>query len=120
MPRPGASSLERMFPLFANVSIIHRLDSKSCNLWKAVWTQSKRPRGSASSALAGGPPTRIAGVHLRPPSIDRGVTSFLWAFGLGLFIWFGLAAVGVARPTAFILGVLSACAIFLFVRLSGD
>ena len=58
-------------------------------------------------------------MHLRPPSIDRGITSFLWALGLGLFIWFGLRAVGIDNARAFILAALSACAIFLFVRRFG-
>jgi len=59
-------------------------------------------------------------MHLRPPSIDRGVTSFLWAFGLGLFIWLGLVAVGVSSGTAFILALISFGAIFLFVRTQGE
>ena len=32
-------------------------------------------------------------MQLRPPSIDKGVTSFFWAFGLGLFLWLGMRAV---------------------------
>jgi hypothetical protein len=59
-------------------------------------------------------------MHLRPPSIDRGVTSFLWAFGLGLYIWIGLLAIGVSSGTAFIVGALSFGGIFLFVRTYGD
>jgi hypothetical protein len=59
-------------------------------------------------------------VHLRPPSIDRGVTSFLWAFGLGLFIWLGLIAVGVSNGTALILALISFGGIFLFVRTHGE
>jgi hypothetical protein len=59
-------------------------------------------------------------MHLRPPSIDRGVTSFLWAFGLALFIWFGLMSIGMSRGTAFILALLSFGAIFLFVRTQGE
>jgi hypothetical protein len=59
-------------------------------------------------------------VHLRPPSIDRGVTSFLWAFFLALFIWVGLLAVGVSRGTALMLALISFGAIFLFVRLQGE
>jgi hypothetical protein len=66
------------------------------------------------------PRNTIAAMHLRPPSIDRGVTSFLWAFGLGLFIWLGLIAVGVSRGTALILALLSFGAIFLFVRTQGE
>jgi hypothetical protein len=56
----------------------------------------------------------------RPPSIDHGVVSFIWAAALGLFIWVGLLAVGVSGATAFILGVVAAFLIFLFVRLYGE
>jgi hypothetical protein len=59
-------------------------------------------------------------MDLRPPSIDRGVTSFLWAFGLGLFIWFGLVAVGVSSGTSFVVAVISFGGIFLFVRTHGE
>jgi hypothetical protein len=54
-------------------------------------------------------------MHLRPPSFDHGVTSFAWGFGLGLFIWLGALAVGVSGLTAFVVGALSAGAIFLSV-----
>ena len=59
-------------------------------------------------------------MHLRPPSIDPGVTSFLWAFGLGLYLWLFMLAVGVDAATATILAALAFCAIFLFVRLFGE
>ncbi len=59
-------------------------------------------------------------IKLRPPSIDHGVISFLWAFGLGLFVWVGLLAVGVSGATSFIFGLLSALGIFLFVRIFGE
>ena len=59
-------------------------------------------------------------MHLRPPSIDPGITSFLWALGLGLFIWAGLLAIGVSKGTALVLALLSFGAIFLFVRLYGE
>jgi hypothetical protein len=59
-------------------------------------------------------------VHLRLPSFDRGFTSFLWAFGFGLFLWLGMLAIGVEGGTAFIFSVLAACAIFLVVRLYGE
>lgn len=58
-------------------------------------------------------------MHLRQPSFDRGVTSFLWAFGLGLYLWLGMLALGVSGATAFIFSVLAACGIFLYVRLYG-
>jgi hypothetical protein len=58
-------------------------------------------------------------MHLRQPSFDRGVTSFLWAVGLGLYLWLGMLAIGVSGATAFIFSVLAACVIFLYVRLYG-
>jgi hypothetical protein len=48
------------------------------------------------------------------------VASFLWGFGLGLYIWLGLALIGVNGATAFIFGALGGAAIFLFVRLYGE
>jgi hypothetical protein len=57
---------------------------------------------------------------LRPPSIDRGITSFLWAFGLGLFIWAGLLAIGISQGTALIVGLISFGAIFVLVRIYGE
>ena len=38
----------------------------------------------------------------RPPSFDHGFISFLWAVGLGAFIYFGSVAVGVSSGTAFV------------------
>jgi hypothetical protein len=58
-------------------------------------------------------------VHLRLPSIDPGVRAFLWAFGLSLYIWGFMLAVGVDKGTAFVLSLLSLGAIFLYVRLYG-
>jgi hypothetical protein len=58
-------------------------------------------------------------VHLRLPSFDRGLTSFLWAFGFGLFLWLGMLAIDVSGATAFIFAFLAACAIFLYIRLYG-
>ena len=59
-------------------------------------------------------------MHLRPPSIDHGVVSFLWAFGLGLFLMVGMWSVGVSRAVAVVLAALAAGGIFLFVRLYGE
>jgi hypothetical protein len=58
-------------------------------------------------------------MHLRQPSFDRGVTSFAWAFGLALYLWLGMLAVGVGGATAFIFSALAGGLIFLFVRLYG-
>jgi hypothetical protein len=59
-------------------------------------------------------------LKLRPPSIDHGVISFVWAVGLGAYVWVGLLAVGVSGGTAFIFGLLSAFVIFLVVRIFGE
>jgi hypothetical protein len=57
--------------------------------------------------------------HLRLPSIDPGVTAFVWAVVLGAFVYFGLVAVGVHGGTAFVTAGLAFFFIFLFVRLRG-
>ena len=59
-------------------------------------------------------------MHLRPPSIDHGVQSFLWALVFFLFLWFGMKAVGVAGGTAFILAIVLGVLIFLVIRIFGE
>ena len=54
------------------------------------------------------------------PSIDQGVQAFIWALFFFLLLWVGMLAVGVSSATAFILSLVSAGAIFLFVRVRGD
>ena len=58
-------------------------------------------------------------MHLRMPSIDQGVQSFVWAAIFFLILWLGMLAVDVSQATAFILSLVAAGAIFLFVRLRG-
>ena len=59
-------------------------------------------------------------MHLRPPSIDHGVISFIWAFVLGVLLWAFMLSGGISKPTAFIVGAVAACAIFLYVRRYGE
>lgn len=59
-------------------------------------------------------------VHLRMPSIDRGVQSFLWAVVFFLFLYFGMVAIAVSKGTALVLSLVIAFAVFLFVRTRGD
>ncbi len=59
-------------------------------------------------------------MHLRMPSIDHGVQSFAWAVLFFLILWLGMLAIGVSSATAFILSLVAAGAIFLFVRLNGE
>jgi len=54
------------------------------------------------------------------PSIDHGVQSFAWAVLFFLILWFGMLAIGVSGATAFILALVAAAAIFLFVRVRGE
>ncbi len=58
-------------------------------------------------------------MHLRPPAFSHGFTSFLWAAGLGLFVWIGLLGIGVGAGTAFLVGLLAAIGIFFYVLLYG-
>ena len=59
-------------------------------------------------------------MHLRPPSFDHGVISFVWALALGVFIWLGLRAVDVSPATSFIMAALAGAAIFFYVRIYGE
>ena len=59
-------------------------------------------------------------MHLRMPSIDQGVQAFTWAVFFFVLLWVGILALGVSGATALILSLISACAIFLFVRVRGD
>ncbi len=56
----------------------------------------------------------------RPPSIDQGVIALIWAIGLGLYIYFGLLAIGESGATAVVISMVSFAAIWLFVRLRGE
>jgi hypothetical protein len=59
-------------------------------------------------------------VGSRPaPIIDPGVSSFLWALVFFLYLWFGMAAVGVSHGTALPLALVASFFIFLFVRRQG-
>jgi hypothetical protein len=60
-----------------------------------------------------------AAMHLRLPSISRGVSSFLWGLFLGAFIWSGMLAVGVSGATSFIVGAVAGLGIFFYVRVYG-
>lgn len=58
-------------------------------------------------------------MHLRMPSIDQGVQAFAWAVFFFVLLWPGMAVLGVSSGSAFVLSLLSAAAIFLFVRTRG-
>lgn len=58
-------------------------------------------------------------MHFRPPSIDPGVTAFLWAIGLGAYVYFGMLAVGMTGAFAIVITLLSVVGIWLVVRTRG-
>ena len=59
-------------------------------------------------------------MHLRMPSIDRGVQSFLWALVFFLFLYFGMVAIAISKGTALVLALALSFLIFLLVRTRGD
>ena len=59
-------------------------------------------------------------LHLRPPAVDHGVISFLWAVLFGGLIWLGGQFLGFDGSTTFIIGLVAGFLIFLFVRVYGE
>ncbi|MFN8222593.1 MAG: hypothetical protein U0R50_05005 [Gaiellales bacterium] len=59
-------------------------------------------------------------MHLRAPSTDRGVQSFVWAVVFFLLLYFGMVALAIAKGTAFMLSLVAAFLIFVFVRSRGQ
>ena len=59
-------------------------------------------------------------MHFHLPSIDPGVMAFVWALLLGLYVYFGLLAVGSSNAFAIVIALLSFAGIWLFVRLRGE
>jgi len=58
-------------------------------------------------------------MHLRAPSIDQGVLAFVWSVVFFLYMWLGALAIEVPAGVAFVVSLVAAAAIFLFVRLRG-
>lgn len=59
-------------------------------------------------------------MHLRAPSVAHGVVSFLWALLFFLILFFGMLSIGTSRGLSFVLSLVAALAIFLFVRIQGE
>ena len=59
-------------------------------------------------------------MHLRMPSIDKGVQAFIWAVVFFLFIFFGMKSIAIDGATSLIVALVSSFLIFLFVRVRGD
>ena len=58
-------------------------------------------------------------MHLRAPSVDQGVHAFAWSVVFFLYMWLGALAIAVPGGIAFIVSLVAAAGIFLFVRLRG-
>ncbi len=67
---------------------------------------------SPAESVAVGPPRSAA-------IIDPGVSSFLWALLFGLYLLFGMAAIGISWGESLILAFVAAFFIFLLVRTRG-
>jgi hypothetical protein len=59
-------------------------------------------------------------VHLRAPSVDKGVSAFWWAFFFFLYLFFGMLAIGIAKGNALIFSALLGFGIFFYIRISGE
>ena len=59
-------------------------------------------------------------MHLRMPSIDKGVQSFIWAVVFFLYLFFGMKAIGVEGAVALVISLIAGFLIFLFIRTRGD
>lgn len=62
---------------------------------------------------------RIFAVHLRSPSVAAGVSAFLWALVFAVCVWLFLLGIGSSRAMAVLVGLLTLCGSFLFIRTSG-
>ena len=58
-------------------------------------------------------------MHLRAPSIDKGVHAFGWSVVFFLYMWLGALAVDVPGALAFVVSLVASAAIFMFIRLRG-
>ncbi len=58
-------------------------------------------------------------MHFHAPSVDPGITAFLWAAALGAYIYFGLLAIGTTGAFAIVITLLSVAGIWLLVRTRG-
>jgi hypothetical protein len=58
-------------------------------------------------------------MHLRAPSVDQGAHAFGWSVVFFLYMWLGALAVDVQGGIAFVVSLVAAAAIFIFIRLRG-
>lgn len=59
-------------------------------------------------------------MHVRAPSIDKGVIAFVWAVALAAYLYFFLVATGSSGAFSFVISAIAAAGIWLFVRIRGE
>lgn len=59
-------------------------------------------------------------MHLRAPSISKGVQSFVWTLVFFCVLYLGMVAVGVSKATSLIVALVASFLIFVFVRTQGE
>jgi polyisoprenoid-binding protein YceI len=73
------------------------------------------PQGSTAEEL---PDSFLAAVP-GAPLVDPDISSSIWAAVFGVYLWFGLASIGVAAAAALALALVASFPIFVFVRTHG-
>ena len=58
-------------------------------------------------------------MHLRSPSVAAGVSAFLWSLVFAVCVWLFFLGIGSSRAMAVLLGLLTLCGSFLFIRTTG-
>jgi hypothetical protein len=58
-------------------------------------------------------------MHLRFPAFSPGFSAFVWGLVLGTYIFIGLLAIGISKPTSLVTGIFGGFLIFFYVRLRG-
>jgi hypothetical protein len=58
-------------------------------------------------------------VHLRSPSVAAGVSAFLWSLTFAVCVWLFLLGIGVSSAMSVLVGLLTLCVSFLYIRTSG-
>jgi hypothetical protein len=55
----------------------------------------------------------------RPPAVSPGTQAFLWALGLGGFIFVGMLSINISMGTSIVTAIVCGIVIFFAVRLFG-
>lgn len=59
-------------------------------------------------------------MHLRAPSVDKGVQAFIWAVVFFAAIFLGGVAIGISGAISLVFGLVAGFLVFLLIRTRGD